>query len=180
MFNWKSEIVNLVCIKQELAEIDTQKLWPWHLPSVAASEQEIMECSHHLGFDLDPMYADFLRYANGWRGFIQAADLFGTVDLLGNEKMRRAEEALRNLDDSVFEHAGILREELFPFAMSLLDLDLFVMTKPSATQAGIVIWFAGYETQRFDNFQDFFLGMVEYNRLVIDDLRQKARMGNPG
>jgi hypothetical protein len=176
--NWKSEIVKLAYIKQELANIDSQKLWPWHLPSVAASEQEILECESRLGFVLDLQFANFLRHANGWSGFIQATDLFGTADLGGDGKMPLAQEMLGYLEDSVLVQAGITRENVFPIAVSAVDLDLFVMTKPSAVLAGIVIWFAGYEIQRFNDFQEFFLAMVDYNILQIENLKKSDKAGH--
>ena len=174
MYDWKTEIVKLSLIKQELAEIDTHKLWPWHLPNVGATELELMECRHFLGFELDPIYQDFLTYANGWRGFIQATDLFGTKELMGSDKKNQnAEEILSDIEDSVLDQAGTSKEALFPIAMSQLDFDVFAMVKPSFARAGMVIWFAGYEIQRFENFHDFFLAMEEYNLLVLDDLKQK-------
>jgi hypothetical protein len=29
---------------------------------------------------------------------------------------------------------------------------------------GVVIWFAGYEIERFANFDEYFLAMMDYNR----------------
>jgi len=171
MFDWKTQITKLAYVKQKLAENDTQKLWPWHLPCVAATKQEITACESYLGFKIDSQYADFLMHANGWLGFIQAADLFGTSDLAGGERMKKAVEILSYLEDSVLKQAGIVRGEVLPIALSPLDLDLFVITKPSTAQPGTVIWFAGYEIQRFVDFQTFFLAMIDYNLLAIKDLK---------
>jgi hypothetical protein len=176
--NWKSEIVRLAYVKQELADVDRQKLWPWHLPTVAASEQEILECEHRLGFAFDPQFADFLRHANGWQGFIQSTDLFGTTDLGGGGRMPLAQEMLGYLEGDVLAQAGITKESVFPIAVSSVDLDLFVMTKPSSVPAGIVIWFAGYEIQRFSNFHEFFLAMVDYNILQIENLKKSDKAGH--
>jgi hypothetical protein len=44
------------------------------------------------------MYADFLRHANGWRGFLQATNLFGTAELNGGGQMSHACSRRLNLD----------------------------------------------------------------------------------
>ena len=123
-FDWKAEIVKLVLVKQALAEADRHKLWPWHLPSVAASDEQIEACERKLGFPLDPIYAQFLRHANGWRGFYQAVDLFGTEELCGNERLQRAREVLGYLEASVLQQSRVARDELLPIAVSRFDLDL--------------------------------------------------------
>lgn len=174
MFEWKTQIAKLAYVKQQLAEVDTQKLWPWHLPNIAATKQEITDCERYLGFKIDSQYADFLMHANGWHGFIQATDLFGTTDLAGGERMRKAVEILSYLEENVIKQAGVERDEVLPIALSPLDLDLFVITKPSTTQPGTVIWFAGYEIQRFADFQNFFLAMIDYNLLAIKELKRAS------
>lgn len=173
MFDWKTQIAKLAYAKQQLAEIDTQKLWPWHLPSVAATKQEILACENILGFKIDSQYADFLMHANGWPGFIQAADLFGTTDLVGGERMKKAVEILSYLEEGVLKQAGIVRDDVLPIALSPLDSDLFLITKPYTALPGTVIWFAGYEIQRFVDFQTFFLAMIDYNLLAIKELNRK-------
>jgi hypothetical protein len=69
--NWPNEIVRLVKVKEELASVDTQQLWGWHLPEGRASEEDLSAVDHKLGAPLDGRYRDFLRFANGWRSFYQ-------------------------------------------------------------------------------------------------------------
>ena len=38
---WKRRIVQLVQVKQRLADVDTQKLWDYRLPGVAADEEQL-------------------------------------------------------------------------------------------------------------------------------------------
>src|SRR5689334_282772 len=100
-FDWKAEIAKLVYVKQALAEVDINKLWPWHLPNPPATAEDIQACEKHVGFALDPMYAAFLRHADGWQGFYHAADLFGTRDLVGGANSKRAQEGLSYIEQNV-------------------------------------------------------------------------------
>ena len=69
--NWPEEIVKLIIVKQALAEVDRVGLFPFYLPEVAAGESSIGAVQSHFGRGLDKKNADFLRYANGWRGFFR-------------------------------------------------------------------------------------------------------------
>lgn len=88
--DWKSEIAKGVMIQQRIEELDREGLWDHHLPGVAAGEDEIAATEERIGFPLDPQYRRFLRFANGWRCFYQAVDLFGTPNLLGAPPMDSA------------------------------------------------------------------------------------------
>ncbi len=47
--SWKQFIVDLVRIKQQLAEVDTEGLWEHRLPAVAATEAELAAMEAHIG-----------------------------------------------------------------------------------------------------------------------------------
>ncbi|MBL2434413.1 SMI1/KNR4 family protein, partial [Klebsiella pneumoniae] len=47
------------------------------------------------------------------------------------------------------------------------DKDLFVLCLPNSSRSGEIIWFAGEEIDRFKNFDEYFLAMVDYNREEI-------------
>lgn len=173
MLDWKKEIVVLVYVKQALAEVDAAGLWPHHLPSVKASEEQIAAAAHHLGFALDARYADFLRHANGWRGFIQTCDLFGTEELIGTDLTQHARILLDSIDPDALADSRVTRDSLLPISAARLDRDLFVLSTPRSERPGEVIWFAGGEIQRFDHFDEYFLAMVDYNRLQVERTRKK-------
>ncbi|MHA6194732.1 SMI1/KNR4 family protein [Pseudomonas wadenswilerensis] len=173
--NWPEEIVKLVIVKQALAEVDSASLFPFYLPGVAAGESSISAVEKNFEKALDSKYAGFLRYANGWRGFFQTVDLFGTDDLLGSEKMLAAQEMLTYIDDSVIFSAGFSRRELLPIAASASDKDLFVIAKPDSASPGEVLWLAGDLVDRFEDFDEFFLSMVDYNRADVDFLRENSQ-----
>lgn len=64
--DWKRSIVELVAVKQRLAEVDTTGLWKHALPAAAATEAQLRMVEHHIGETLDPVCRAFLRHANGW------------------------------------------------------------------------------------------------------------------
>lgn len=161
--NWKEEIVKLVMIKQVLAELDKQNVWPHHLPSVAASTESIGEVQRRLGFELDTQYVEFLKYSDGWKGFYQTVDLFGVEDLMGSSKMQHALSLLSVMGEAL-DASGLRVQDLLPIGVTTLDRDLFVLTKPTSAGGGLVIWFSGEEVDRFESFDNFFLAMMDYNR----------------
>jgi len=172
--NWPKEIVTMAGIKSELAKVDSEKLWPYALPRVAAEPAQIASAEAELGIALDPQYREFLSYADGWPAFFHRIDLFGTVELRGNERMQHAREMLGYLEPNVLESARVQRADLLPIAATTRDLDVFVMTRSADGQPAQVIWFAAYEIERFDSFQEYFLAMQDYNRREVSALRARA------
>lgn len=172
--SWKRAIVEMLRARQASCAADPQDLFPVRLPRVAAAEETIGDVERHLGHSLDPHYRAFLRHAGGWPAFFQAIDLFGPEDLLGGGLFERAVELL-----SVLEHEGTLRLEklsqsmLLPIAVSADDADLFVIAKPNSPIPGTVIWYASYEIERHRDFDNFFVAMIEHEKLRLKRLQAR-------
>ena len=169
--DWKKEIAVAWYVQNETSKLDTAKQWNYFLPNVAATEEEVVRVEEALGHPVDARYRGFLKFANGWRGFYQRVDLFGTAELANGAPMHLAMSLLRAIEPEALEKSGVQEEQLLPIAVSSSDLDLFVITRPPSPQPGVVIWFAGYEIQRFTSFDEFFLAMVDYNRLRCERFR---------
>lgn len=167
---WKSRVVELALVKQALRDADPEGLWPHHLPGVAASEAQLRAVEATLAGPLDPAHRAFLATADGWRGFFQTIDLFGTQDFLGGPRWARATELLGYLTDDVLAAAGFQRADVLPIAVSTVEIDLFVLGLPSSHTPGVVVWFAGAEVERFASFDEFFAAMVDYNRREVQEL----------
>ncbi|HHX8603816.1 TPA: SMI1/KNR4 family protein [Vibrio alginolyticus] len=162
--DWKLEISKLIAVKQVIAELDTQKLWCHCLPRLAASNEDIESLRNKIRKDIPSEYIEFLRFANGWPSFYQNVDLFGTSDYFNEDLMEAARD--------IFEQTSFsndLKDDLLVIAMTSQDTDLFCLN----LRSGEVIWFAGIEVERFDNFDEFFLTMVDYNREEIIDLENE-------
>lgn len=164
--DWKKEIAIAWYVQNETAKLDTKCLWEYCLPRVAATESALAATETLLGSSLDPRYREFLGFANGWRNFFQRVDLFGTVELQDAHLLRRVRLLLQEVRfDSPIPN-NIRVEEMLPIGYSPRQSDIFVIANP-ITAGGTVIWVAGYEIQRFSTFDEFFLAMVDYNRLRL-------------
>jgi hypothetical protein len=168
---WKDRIAQMVLIKQAVAEADEEGLWEHRLPRVGATESQLRAVEQHLGEPLDSGYREFLECAGGWPAFLQSVDLFGPEELLGNERFRHAQEMVGYLEDEVLKKSHVRKQDLLPIAASSVDRHLFVMTRKSAPQPVVVIWFDGYEVDRFPSFDELFLALMDYNREEIQALR---------
>lgn len=176
--DWKAEIAIAYCVQQEKQELDTDNLWDYYLPFVASDEAQIADAEHKLGFTIDPSYSRFLRHANGWRDFFQSVDLFGTSELVGGYLMDHANSMLFATDNASLLNLGILNADLLPIAIAKHDRTIFVVVKPHHPCAGQIIWLAGGVIEKFENFDELFLTLVDYNRAEVERLRTASRAKN--
>jgi hypothetical protein len=172
--DWRADIVSMVRIKQAISEADAEGIWEFHLPRVAADAAALSSVEALLGVQLDPGYRSFLSYADGWPSFFQSVDLFGVADLAHGPRMDIAQELLTNLEPIALRASGLGGAQLIPIAATTVDLDLFVMPVTDGRQQPSVVWFAGYEIDRFETFHDFFLAMIEYNRRELTALENRG------
>lgn len=161
--NWKQELVIAHLVKQKTAEVDVDHLWENTLPEVAASQEQLRSLEVRLGYALDPQHREFLLHANGWQAFMQYVDIFSVDDFIGGPRAVRATELIESLEplDSL---CGFGKGDLLPIAVSSIDIDVMVMTRPHTTTPGKVLWFAGGVVDIFVGFDEWFLAMVDYNR----------------
>lgn len=175
--DWKTEIAIAWMVLQAVQDADSEGLWTYNLPRVAANEQDIRDTEDVLGFRIDPMYRTFLTYANGWPDFHHSADLFGTNELRGGQLMDNATEILSAIDEAVWDGIQLTPADVLPIAVSKFDIDVFAIVKPSRELSGQVIWFAGEVIERRIDFDEYFLAMVDYNRLERQRLIERRSQG---
>lgn len=173
MTDWRRLIGELILIKQAMADVDARGLWEYRLPTLAASESDLAKVEGAIGEPLDPSYRSFLSYASGWPAFVMDIDLFGVRDLLGGSRFSHAMMLLDFVDDRVLKSTRVNRADLLPIAASQAQPVLMALTRRSSTTPGMVIWYHGDEVDRYQNFGEFFLSMVEYNRLELQALREE-------
>lgn len=173
--DWKQEIAIGWLVKQGMMEVDTKKIFPYYLPELAATDEQIIEAEKHLGYALDSRYREFLKCSNGWHGFWHSADLFGTGDLIAGPRHDNAEFILSFLDDDFLRSRELQRQHLLPISATSLDRDVLVITCPASPLPGQVVWFAGQEIERFNSFDDYFLAMIEYGRQDIKWLKERQK-----
>lgn len=167
--DWPSQIAVAVRVRQELGARDELMTYP--PPRPAAGTEAIDRVEGAIG-PLDPGYRAFLGHADGWPAFLQETDLFGTAELAGGPAAA-ADELLDVLDDDVWEALGVRRDELHVIGASPTG-DLWLIARPGTRRAGEVRWFWGSDWETFPDFDEFFLAMVNYNRLELRRLEGKA------
>ncbi|MDM5186394.1 SMI1/KNR4 family protein [Bacillus sp. DX4.1] len=168
MINWNDHIAIMVAVKQELMNQelmnqDVEHIWPHHFPDVGADEADICLVEKKIGYKLDQKYRDFLKYANGWKGFYQTVDLLGTEQFKTTTRMHYTKKLLNAIEEDVLKESGVFRNQLLPIAVTEFDRDLFTLCLSNSSTPGAVIWFAGEEIDRFENFEEYFLAMIDYN-----------------
>jgi len=70
---------------------------------------------------------------------------------------------------------GMPKASVLPIAASGLQADMFLLGRPWSRWPGSVTWYTGEMIERFPDFDEFFLAMLDYNRLDIDYLEEAAR-----
>ncbi|WP_425396891.1 SMI1/KNR4 family protein [Aeoliella sp.] len=163
MDDWRKQIALAHLVKERVAELDIQGLWPLHLPEIAATEDQIRAAEQNIGESIDPHYRSFLGYANGWRCLFQTIDLFGTNDLVSGDAYKKASQLLDSLKD-LRSVCGLDASEVLPIAVSQDSIDVMVIGRRSTSRPGEVFWVAGQLIDSFPGFDEFFLAMVDYNR----------------
>ena len=68
---------------------------------------------------------------------------------------------------------GVIAADHFPVAASLESIDVALMGKPGTPAAGTVSWVRGEVIERYDDFLDYYLSMMELNKLDTADIRQR-------
>lgn len=169
--DWPKEIARMAVVKHALSEADNRKIWPYYLPEIAATNEDILKVESFLGEEIDKLYVSFLLYSNGWKGFYQYVDLFGVSELIGGNPMPYALDLLSIIEDSYFCQKGICRQDLIPIAATLIDKDIFLIGKVTSKISGQIIWYAGEEIEIFKDFDEFFMAMVDYNIEELYDLK---------
>src|SRR5262249_11701244 len=100
-------------------------------------------------------------------------DLFGTAQLLGAPPMSAAREAIGAIGTDTFSiHAGFEIDQALLIGASDEQTDLWLLGRPGTDKAGQVLWFWGSDFETYPDFDDFFLAMVDYNRLALQRRHQ--------
>ena len=160
-------------IIQARMEADWKGLWDYALPHVHATEETVARTEAQLGFRLPESYRGFLLAADGWPCFFQNMSILSTSDLLSGE-LHKASQTQLESEECVEAMAadGVIAADHFPVAASLESIDVALMGKPGTPVEGTVSWVRGEVMQRYDDFLDYYLSMMELNKLDTADLKK--------
>ncbi|OLO46757.1 SMI1/KNR4 family protein [Actinomyces oris] len=160
-------------IVQARMEADWTGLWDYAMPNPKASEETVARTEAQLGFRLPESYRGFLLAADGWPCFFQDMTIFSTSDLLGGE-LHKAGQIQLELVECVEAMAagGVIAADHFTVVASRESIEIALMGKPGTPAEGTVSWVRGEVMQRYDDFLDYYLSMMELNKLDTADLRR--------
>jgi len=172
-FTWPDYIGWGWMVNQARMEADWTGLWDYALPHVHATEETVAHTEAELGFRLPQSYRGFLLASNGWPCFYQDMTAFSTSDLLGGD-LHKAGQIQLELEECVEAMAagGVVAADHFPVTTSLESIDVARMGKPGTPAEGTVSWVRGEVIERYDDFLDYYLSMMELNTLDIARLRR--------
>jgi len=170
---WPELLGAMISYRERLDRLSPDKGQPYTVPRVKASEDELVAYEAEVGESLPPAYRDFLHHADGWPGFYFRADLFGLSELRGGGNFAAARETLRIYDEQgVLDGLGIAVADIIPICAGPLDMGstLFLLGRTGRPYAGQVFWLDGEVIDRYDDFREFVLAMLEYLRADVEKL----------
>ena len=173
-FTWPDYIGWGWMIVQARMEADWKGIWNYAVPHVHATEETVASTEAQLGFRLPESYRGFLLASNGWPYFYLDMTAFSTSDLLGGE-LHEAGQTQLELEECVEAMAsgGVIAADHFPVAASLESIDVALMGKPGTPAAGTVSWVRGEVIERYDDFLDYYLSMMELSKQETESIRRK-------
>ena len=173
-WTWPNYIGWGAMINQARMEADWKGLWDYAIPHLHATKDAVASTEAQLGFRLPESYRNFLLASNGWPCFFQNMSILSTSDLLSGE-LHKASQTQLELEECVEAMAadGVIATDHFPVAASLVQTDVALMGKPGTPAEGTVSWVRNGEViERYDDFLDYYLSMMELNKLDTADLKK--------
>ncbi len=168
---YKIIIVKIVEIKSKIHDIDSQQMWKYTFPKVAATNIQIDKLENQLNCKLPEMYRSFLLVANGWDSFLQHNDLLSADYLMNQEYYNIAKEEFYDLVEAQIE--GVNKNDLIPISVNKYDKDIFFINKSKDINNGKIVWFASETIETWNSFKDFFESMISYNQRLLDQMKSK-------
>ena len=148
-------------------------------PEVRATLRQVKDAERQLGFEFPEDYKDFLLHANGWNCFYQYVDVLPLHDLLNASDIHRS--IMYNVEFMLkyepAEGQWLDQKNLLPVATDTHNVDTFVLIIPGNPNAGTAVWLSGDEIDRFPSFHEFYMSMLDYNRLEVKTLKEELEAG---
>jgi hypothetical protein len=173
--NWPVEIARMWGVKQEIAALDTQRIYQHSAPAVKATADDIRALQRAQPALLDSSYLSFLAYSDGWANFLQNTNLLGTKDFAARDTFERTLQELAYrlpLKSDRFDFTWTV-DNCIPIGASDRDIGVFVV-EANKTNAKVG-WIITDEVDAYESFAEFFVSMIEYNKHVAENLRSRNK-----
>jgi SMI1 / KNR4 family (SUKH-1) len=137
------------------------------LPNPSATLGQIAQAETRLGFGLPPSYRAFLLRHDGWRRFLDGADLLGTA-ALGDPRHLRAAEVLFGKTIRGSSHAP---HRLVPFGLDAQMCSMFAFDVNCASPEKPVFAWVGEIGVQVANFTEFLKLAADLAALQLNSSR---------
>ena len=175
MESWQKRIERLMAIQREIARTPQGGLWRSPQPPLpGVDEAELRGIEAALGSPLPRELRTFYGLVGGWAPFRGDIDILCPAELIAGPRYERATELARATEEG-FVHSGVGRDDLVVFGVSDTEHDLYTVAIKGPHE-GHVFWHAGYEIERFADFDTFFDAMIAYEEQRL----ARMRTGAPG
>lgn len=155
---WPDLIAEMGKLREQVSQIDDDA-FPFTIPHLAATPDQIVAAEQRLGHSLDPQHRSFLSYGNGCPDFYLGSSLLSTEDLGHGAKWKKAHEILDVLYEGV-DDPNVLppRAHIYPFTVSEDTASVFVLWLGSDLYEGghTVLWLPWSDTDPIPNFFEFY------------------------
>lgn len=166
---WDALLAHLNVSRGRLAEV-APRVYPYTLPHVAATGEQLDAAEARIGHSLDPLYRELLGYGNGWPHLVLVGDMLGTDDFGQGPRWRRAQELLDVYFDVCDTSEIPARDQLYPIYVSQHENDVMVLRKEGLVTDGghEVIWLSNEVDDRWPNTLEWWLACIELLNKSVD------------
>jgi hypothetical protein len=174
MTDWPARIVELARVKEHIARLDIDRIFPHTLPAVAATAAELDECETQTGLTLDPGHRSFLGAANGWPAFFETQDLL-SIEQLAAGQHRDAFTAWMQSAPPQALAEGYSAATLLPIAVDL-EMPLFAAMPVVGGQVAsrVLSLDPSGIIDDFESFEAYVDSTIAYTRLNLADFESGA------
>jgi hypothetical protein len=164
MNKWENYVLEINKILKELKNYDIHETYTYYPHNKGATEIDIKNIENSIGYKLDNDYKEFLKVANGWKFYSQFVSLFSTDDLISESLLNvRSNELL----EGILEYIQYEKKDLLAISIDEMNIDLFVIVV-SGVDKGNVIWYAGYEVERYCSFEEYIIDVIRLLKLSLE------------
>lgn len=174
MADWPAKIVELVRLKERIATLDADGIFPYTLPAVAAPEPRLAEFEERTGITLDAGHRSFLAAADGWPAFFETQDLL-SLDQLSGGAHRDAFTGWIESAPPQAKAAGYSAATLLPIAVDL-EMPLFA-AMPIAdgrVESRVLSLDPSGIIDDFASFEEYIDSTIAYTRNNLADFESGA------
>lgn len=174
MTDWPTTIVELVRVKECIAQLDVDRIFPYTLPAVAAPSSRLDAYEEHTGLVLDRGHRSFLEAADGWRAFFETQDLLSIEQLAAGEH-RDVFTAWIDTAPPQALAAGYSSATLLPIAV---DLEMPMFAAMPVVDGRVASQVLSLDPSgifdEFASFEEYFTSQIAYTRRNLADFESGA------